>query len=141
MFDSIETWLPAVNAGLIVVSGVFLLLGYLFIRRKQITWHRRSMLTASLFATLFLVVYVTRAVLFPTKQFQGEGSIRIAYFALLISHVIVAILVAPVAFVTLRRALAGNYALHRQIARVTLPMWLYAVVTGWLVYFMLYHLV
>jgi putative membrane protein len=139
MFDSPEVWLPAANAALIVLSGVSLLAGYAFIRNKRVVWHKRSMLTASLFAALFLVVYVTRAIVLPTKFFPGEGVIRVVYFAILISHTIIAVLVAPFAFVTLRRALAGKYALHRQVARITLPMWIYTAATGWLVYFLLHH--
>jgi putative membrane protein len=136
----VETWLPALNAALIVVSGVFLAAGYTFIRTGRITWHRRSMLTASLFAALFLVVYVTRWALFGSKGFEGEGVTRIVYLAILGSHIVVAILVAPLAFVTLRRALGGRFILHRQIARVTLPLWGYAAITGWVVYWMLYYL-
>jgi putative membrane protein len=140
MFGPIESWLPALNAALIVVSGVFLVLGYGFIRARRVTWHKRSMLVAAVFAALFLVVYVTRAALLPTKFFPGEGLIRTVYFVLLISHTIVAILVGPFALITLRRAFSGRFAKHREIARVTLPMWVYTAVTGWLVYVMLYHL-
>ena len=137
--DSLEVWLPAANAGLIVLSGAFLLIGYACIRRRQVVWHRRSMLTASVFAALFLIVYVTRAALLPTRFFPGQGAIRLVYFGVLISHTVIAVLVAPLAFVPLRRALSGNFLKHRQIARVTLPMWLYTAVTGWLVYLLLYH--
>jgi putative membrane protein len=137
--DSLEVWLPAANAGLIVLSGAFLLIGYACIRRREVVWHRRSMLTASLFAVLFLIVYVTRAALLPTRFFPGEGTIRLIYFTVLVSHTVIAVLVAPLAFVTLRRALSGSFLKHRQIARVTLPMWLYTAATGWLVYFLLYH--
>jgi putative membrane protein len=138
-FDSPEVWLPALNASLIVLSGVSLLVGFVAIRHGQVIWHRRSMLTASLFAALFLIVYVTRAALLPTRFFPGEGTIRLVYFTVLISHTVIAVLVAPLAFVTLRRALSGNFLKHRQIARVTLPMWLYTAATGWLVYLLLYH--
>jgi putative membrane protein len=60
------------------------------------------------------------------------------YFAILIPHTIIAVAVAPLAFVTLRRALSGRYAKHRQIARVTLPLWVYTALSGWAVYLMLY---
>ncbi len=139
MADS-SAWLPALNAALIVISGVFLLLGYACIRSGRVAWHQRAMVTATIFAALFLVVYVTRAILLPTRFFPGEGTIRIVYFAVLISHTIIAVLVGPFAFVTLRRALAGRFAKHRQIARITLPMWTYTAVTGWVVYMLLYHL-
>jgi putative membrane protein len=140
MRSAIESWIPLVNTSLIVVSGIFLLLGYYFIRQKRVLPHKRSMLTATAFAALFLVVYVTRALLFETRIFAGEGWVRIAYLGILISHTILAILVGPFALVTLRRALAGQFARHRRIARVTFPMWLYVVVTGWIIYYMLHHL-
>jgi putative membrane protein len=98
------------------------------------------MLTATGFAALFLVVYVSRALLFETKVFAGEGLVRVVYLTILISHTILAILVGPFALVTLRRALRGEYAKHKRIARITFPMWLYVVVTGWLIYWMLHSL-
>jgi putative membrane protein len=137
--ESAEAWLPAANATLIVLSGLALLAGYGFIRSGRVQWHKRMMLTACVFAALFLVVYVTRAIVLPTKFFPGEGWLRIIYFTILVSHTIIAVLVAPFAFVTLRRALSGQFARHRKIARITLPMWAYTATTGWLVYFLLYH--
>jgi putative membrane protein len=133
-------WVALLNTSLIVISGFFLLLGYYFIRQRQIELHKRSMLTATVFAALFLVVYVSRALLFETKVFAGEGLVRVLYLAILISHTILAILVGPLALVTLRRALRGEFSKHRQIARVTFPMWLYVVATGWLIYWMLHSL-
>ena len=139
MLDSSEAWLPAVNAALIVISGIFLVIGYVCIRSRRIIWHRRSMLTASVFAALFLIVYVSRYLLLGSKIYPGEGVSRAVYLTILVSHIAIAIAVAPLAFVTLRRALAGRFKPHRQIARVTLPMWIYTAVTGWVVYLMLYH--
>lgn len=134
----IEEWLPALNATLIVISGLFLAIGYVFIRTRRIAWHRRSMLTASVFAALFLVVYVSRYFILGSKIFPGEGVSRVLYLAILIPHTIIAIAVAPLAFVTLRRALRGRFGKHRQIARITLPLWIYVAVSGWAVYLMLY---
>ena len=138
MRELLEAWLPAANAALIVVSGICLSVGYFFVKTRRIAWHRRMMITASIFAASFVVVYVARWAIFGSKGFDGEGASRIVYFAILISHTIVAVLVAPFAFVTLRRALAGRFQKHRQIARVTLPMWIYTAVTGWVVYMLLY---
>jgi putative membrane protein len=131
-------WVALLNTLLIVVSGVFLLIGYYFIRQRKIELHKRSMLTATVFAALFLVVYVTRALLFETKVFAGEGLVRAIYLVILISHTILAILVGPFALVTLRRAFRGDFPKHRQIARITFPMWIYVVVTGWIIYWMLH---
>jgi putative membrane protein len=133
----LEAWLPPLNTALIVVSGLFLLLGYYFVRRREIARHRRAMLTATVFAGLFLVVYVARYFLMQPKIFAGEGAVRAIYLVILLSHTILAVAVGPLALVTLRRALRRQYQRHRQIARVTLPIWLYVVVTGWTVYLML----
>ncbi len=135
-----EVWLPAVNAALIVISGICLVIGYVCIRNKKIVWHRRSMLTASVFAALFLIVYVTRYVWLGSKIYPGEGISRTVYLIILVSHITIAIAVVPLAVVTLRSALGGRFALHRKIARITLPLWIYAALSGWLVYMLLYVL-
>ncbi|MGH2366572.1 MAG: DUF420 domain-containing protein, partial [Chloroflexota bacterium] len=88
MYPLLEVWLPPVNTSLIVISGLFLVLGYYFIRTKQIARHRASMLTATAFAGLFLVVYIVRYLLFQPKVFAGEGAVRAAYLVILISHTI-----------------------------------------------------
>ncbi|MBV9326636.1 MAG: DUF420 domain-containing protein, partial [Chloroflexi bacterium] len=100
--------------------------------------HRRSMLTASVFAALFLIVYVTRYLVLGSRVYPGEGVSRTVYLIILVSHTTIAIAVAPLAFVTLRRAFAGRFGLHRKIARITLPLWVYTAISGWVVYMLLY---
>ncbi len=136
----IETWLPMANTALIVCSGVALVLGRIFIARGQIDAHRKAMLTACGFAVAFLVVYVTRWTLLGSHKFTGQGAVRTFYFALLIGHSILAVVIVPMAITTVRRGLAGNIDAHRRIARLTFPAWLTVVVSGWGVYWMLYHL-
>lgn len=138
MYDFWTEWLPLVNTALIVVSGLFLIAGYILIRQRRIAWHRRAMLTATVFAGLFLVVYVTRFLIFPTKVFTGDSTVRVIYLVILASHVVLAIALGPMVLVTLRRALRSQFRQHRRIARITLPVWLYVVVTGWLIYWMLH---
>jgi putative membrane protein len=134
----IQEWLPAANTSLIVVSGLFLAIGYVFIRQRRIVAHHRSMLTATVFAALFLVVYVIRAALIGPHPFLGPEPWRNVYIGILIPHTILAIAVGPMALVTLRRALGGRFADHRRIARVTLPIWAFVAVSGWVVYVLLY---
>ena len=131
-------WLPWVNTALIVVSGAFLLLGYAFIRARRVTAHHRSMLTATTFAALFLVVYVARFLLTGSKAFPGSGAAYTVYLGILVPHIILAIAVAPLALITLRRALGGRFAEHRRMARVTLPIWAFVAASGWVIYLMLY---
>lgn len=138
MYESAPPWLALANTALIVASGVFLLAGYTLIRRRQVVWHHRSMIAATVFAALFLVVYVTRYVLYQPRVFAGTGATRAVYLVILATHTVLAVAVGPLALLTLRRALRGEFGRHRRIARVTLPIWLYVVATGWLIYWMLY---
>lgn len=98
------------------------------------------MLVGAVFAALFLIVYVLRYFLLGTKLYTGEGWVRLVYFAILISHTILAIILGPLVLVTLGRAFRRQFSRHRAIARVTLPVWLYVAVTGWIIYAMLYGL-
>ncbi len=131
-------WLPIANTALIVVSGLFLALGYFFIKRRQIQAHHRSMITATVFAALFLVVYVVRWVLIGSHPFSGTGVWYALYLGILAPHIVLAIAVGPLAWITLRRAFGERFADHKRIARITLPIWAFVAVSGWVVYVMLY---
>ena len=102
--------------------------------------HKTCMLTALGVSSLFLVSYVIYHYHAGSKPFGGHGWIRGVYYPLLISHLILAALIVPLALTTLYRAWRGQFARHRRIARWTLPVWLYVSVTGVLIYWMLYHL-
>ncbi|HYM09349.1 MAG TPA: DUF420 domain-containing protein [Bryobacterales bacterium] len=132
--------LPALNASLNALSAVFLTAGYRNIRRKNVSAHRACMLTAFGFSTLFLISYLIYHARVGSVRFLGHGWIRPVYFSILISHVTLAAVILPLAIVTLSRALKQRFDRHRQIARWTLPLWLYVSVTGVVVYAMLYHL-
>lgn len=134
------TVLPAVNATLNILSAVFLLLGYRFIRRHQVAAHRACMLAAFGASTLFLLSYLTYHYRVGTVRFPLTGGLRSAYLAILASHTLLAALVPPLALITLARALRARFEGHRRLARWTLPVWLYVSVTGVVVYWMLYHL-
>lgn len=131
-------WVPPFNTALILVSGLFLAVGYGFIRNRRVVAHHRCMITATVFAALFLIVYVSRWLLLGAKPFPGQGVAYAVYLAILVPHVLAAASVGPLALVTLRRAVRGNFPAHRGIARITLPIWAFAATTGWVVYVMLY---
>ena len=132
--------LPAVNATLNATSAVFLALGYRCIRRKQVGAHRVCMLGALAVSALFLVSYLTYHWHAGHKPFAGHGVARLVYFTILLTHSLLAIVVALyLAPVTLSRALRERFDRHRAIAHWTLPIWFYVSVTGVIVYFMLYH--
>lgn len=132
--------LATLNALLNLTAAVLMVLGFVAIKRKQTVRHKRLMLGAFFASCLFLTSYLTRIVLFGDTRFAGQGGLRIFYFALLVTHVLLALAVAPMVLTTLWHGLRANYPRHRGIARFTFPIWAYVSVTGVLVYLMLYHL-
>ena len=131
--------LPGFNALLNGASAVLLASGYAFVRTGKIQAHRACMLGAFGVSVLFLVSYVTYHYSFGSRPFPGQGWIRWVYFPLLISHIVLAAGIVPLALVTIYRALRGEVARHRRLARWTLPVWLYVSVTGVMVYWLLYR--
>ena len=132
--------LPHLNAALNTTSAILLITGYRFIRKGRIVAHRNCQVSAVITSTLFLISYLTYHFYHGDTKFLGQGIVRPIYFAILISHVCLAIVILPLVLITLLRALRGDFLRHRRIARWTLPVWLYVSVTGVIVYLMLYHI-
>ena len=133
--------LPSFNATLNAFSAVLLVYGYLLIRRRQVDRHRRIMQAAFAISCIFLVSYLVYHAQVGSVPFHHEGTmLRTVYLSILLTHTVLAATVPVLAIITLRRGLAARFDKHRQIARWTLPIWLYVSVTGVVVYVMLYHM-
>lgn len=132
--------LPAANACLNGLSGLLITLGWIFIKTQRTRAHIVTMCVALVSSTLFLAGYIANHILRHgvVTHFTAQGFVRPAYFSLLISHTVLAVVVLPMVVLTLIPALRARYDRHRRIAQWTLPVWLYVSVTGVLVYFMLY---
>ncbi len=131
----------ALNATLNGTSAILLAAGYAAIRSGKRNLHKKLMLSAFAVSCAFLISYVIYHIrIHQVIHFQGQGWIRPVYFALLLSHTILAIVIVPLILITLRRAWLQRFDKHRQIARWTLPLWFYVSVTGVIVYFMVYQL-
>ena len=133
-------FLPTLNAFLNGTSAVLLAAGYLCIRRKRVGAHRALMVAAFVVSTLFLCSYVYYHAHTGSRPFTGRGWSRPVYFTILVSHVLLAFTLLPLALTTLYRAWRGQFERHRRIARWTFPIWMYISVTGVLVYWMLYRM-
>jgi uncharacterized membrane protein YozB (DUF420 family) len=131
--------LPALNAILNGTAALFLLAGYRYIKRGQWLRHKRCMLGALTASTLFLVSYVIYHANIGSRPFPGTGAIRLVYLAILVTHVVLAAVILPLALVTTSRGLRSQYVKHVKVARWTLPLWLYVSVTGVIIYLMLYQ--
>jgi uncharacterized membrane protein YozB (DUF420 family) len=134
------TDVPALNATLNGASALFLLLGFAAVRSGRIETHRAWMVTAASTSTVFLVSYLAYHARVGSVRFTGQGPIRTVYFAILISHTTLAVVIVPLVLRTLYLGLRRRDDRHRRIARWTFPLWLYVSVTGVVVYWMLYRL-
>lgn len=130
--------LPTLNAVLNATSALLLLMGYCFIRQKQIVRHRNSMSAALVCSTLFLTSYLIYHYHIGSRPYSQTGITRPIYFSILFTHIVLAAGLLPLVLATLIRALRGDHPGHRKIARWTLPIWLYVSVTGVVIYWMLY---
>jgi uncharacterized membrane protein YozB (DUF420 family) len=132
--------LPLVNASLNAIATLLLIFGYVCIRQRRIAAHRAAMVAAFAASALFLISYLIYHAHAGSRPFPGHGNIRVIYFVILITHIVLAATIPPLAGVTLWRAYRGRFDRHMKIARWTLPLWLYVSITGIVVYWMLYRL-
>jgi putative membrane protein len=132
--------LPALNAILNGASAVLLFVGWRLIKRRRIAAHRACMLTAFGLSALFLVSYVIHHARVGSVRFEGAGALRAVYLSILVPHVVLAAVVLPLSLFTIWRGWTARYALHKKVARWTLPIWLYVSLSGVAVYLMLYRL-
>jgi len=134
------TDLPAVNATLNATSAVLLVLGWRAVKRREIERHRRLMIAAALVSAAFLVCYLAYHARVGSVHFTATGAPRRIYFAILITHTILAAAIVPLVLRTLWLGLKRRDDRHRRLARWTFPLWLYVSVTGVVIYLMLYRI-
>ena len=130
----------ALNASLNGVSAVLLVAGYAAIRSGKRNVHKKLMISAFAVSCAFLVSYLVYHYRVGHVAFRGQGLVRPFYFALLISHTVLAAAIVPMILITLRRAWLERFDRHKILARWTLPLWIYVSVTGVIVYLMVYQL-
>ncbi|MDX1479650.1 MAG: DUF420 domain-containing protein [Saprospiraceae bacterium] len=129
--------LPAVHAAINTITSLVLIMAFVQIRKKRVERHRRLMYVAIFLSLLFLLSYVTYHITTPETAYCKEGSIRMVYFTLLISHIVLAAIIFPFILFTFIRAYTRQYDRHRRMARWVFPIWLYVAVSGPIVYLML----
>ena len=135
--DADLSFMPGVNASLNATAAALLVAGLVAIRSGRREVHRRLMVSAFAASAVFLVGYVLYHYAHGDTQYQGEGAIRVVYFAVLITHVVLSIVMLPMILTTFYLAARERFVTHKKLARWTLPIWLYVSVTGVVIYFML----
>lgn len=132
------SFLPPIHASLNALCAIVLVIAFYFIKKKRVEAHRKSIYVALVLSVLFLLSYVLYHFTTPETGFCKEGPIRIVYFILLISHIVLAGLTLPFILLTFNRAFTGHYHRHKRMARWVFPLWLYVAITGPICYLMLY---
>jgi putative membrane protein len=131
------TFLPKLHALLNSLTAIALVVGFSFIRKVNIRYHRFAMVTAIVLSAFFLISYVTYHYQAAPTRFGGEGTIRGIYYFILLTHIVLAAVIVPLVLLSVYFAISNQLARHRRIARWTLPIWLYVAITGVVVYFMI----
>ncbi len=127
-------FLPPIYASINALTTVILVVAFWAIKNKKVKLHERLMKTAIVFSGLFLLLYVAYHMTSESTKFGGDGSLRISYFIILISHILLSIAVIPFVLITYVRAITNNTELHKKIAKFTFPLWLYVAISGVVVY-------
>jgi putative membrane protein len=133
----LPVFLPPIYASINGLTALLLIVAVIAVKNKKVKLHEKLMKTAIVFSVLFLVMYVAYHMTSDSTKFEGEGTLKIVYFAILISHIVLSIAVIPFVLITFVRAITNNVELHKKIARITFPLWLYVAISGVIVYLMI----
>lgn len=131
------TFLPPIYAGINGLTAVLLIFALVAIKSGKVALHEKIMKVCIGLSASFLVMYVLYHMTSESTQFGGEGTVRIFYFVILISHILLSIAVIPLVLFSFVHALSQRFDKHRKLARITFPIWLYVAVTGVLIYLMI----
>ena len=134
---TIPIFLPPIYATVNALTSVVLIIAFWAIKNKKVKLHECLMKTAILFSIFFLIMYVVYHMTSDSTKYQGEGVLKTVYFIILISHILLSIVVIPFVLITYVRAITNNIELHKKIARITFPLWLYVAITGVIAYVMI----
>lgn len=125
-----------------VFVAIFLVAALIAVKRKKYLLHKRLMLAALVLSVLFLICYIGHNLFAGETKFGGVGAIRIFYFVLLITHILLAAVMLPIILFTAYRGLTGEFVLHKKLARITWPLWFFIAVSGPVIYLLIspyYH--
>lgn len=130
-------FLPPIYASINALTAVLLVIAVWAVKKGKIQLHENLIKTALVCSALFLVMYVLHHITSESTKYGGEGTIKIIYFFILITHIVLSIAVIPFVLITFVRGLTSQVEKHKKIAKITFPLWLYVAVSGVVVYLMI----
>jgi len=131
------SFLPPIYASINGLTAILLILAVIAIKKGNRKLHERLMKTNIGLSILFLLMYIAYHMTSDSTEFGGEGVIKIVYFSVLISHILLSVAIIPLVLITYVRTLSEEFDRHKKIAKITFPLWLYVAVSGVVVYFMI----
>jgi len=134
---SLPVFLPPIYASINAFTAILLVAAFWAVKNKKVELHKKLMKSAIVFSILFLMLYVVYHMTSNSTKFGGEGNLKTIYFLVLISHIILSIIVIPFVLITYVRAITNSIKLHKKIAKITFPLWLYVTISGVIVYLMI----
>ncbi len=131
------SFLPPIYAAVNGYTAIILLVALWAIKNRKINLHEQMMKTAIGLSLAFLIMYVAYHITSDPTPFGGEGAIKTVYYIILISHIVLSVAIIPLVLISFVRGISQQFTLHRKIARITFPIWLYVTITGVIVYYMI----
>jgi putative membrane protein len=131
------SFLPPIYAAINGLTAILLVVAVVAIKNQRRKLHENLMKTCIGLSAAFLVMYVLYHMTSDSTPYGGEGPMRIVYYVILISHILLSVAVVPIVLFTFSRALSGNFERHKALAKFTFPIWLYVAITGVIVYLMI----
>jgi len=133
----LPVFLPPIYATINAITGLVLMAAVWAVKNKKIELHKKLMKSAIVLSGLFLMLYVAYHMTSDSTKFGGEGMLKYVYYFVLISHILLSIAVIPFVLITFVRGITNNIELHKKIAKLTFPLWLYVTISGVTVYLMI----
>jgi putative membrane protein len=130
-------FLPKIYASINFITFILLVVALVLILKGKEIWHERIIKLCVALTSLFLVLYITYHSTTDSTHFGGEGLIKYVYFFILISHILLSVGVIPLVLFSLGWAMDKDFAKHKRIARIALPIWMYVAITGVIVYLLI----
>jgi putative membrane protein len=133
----LPVFLPPIYATINALTAVLLFMAFRAVKNKNIQLHEKLMKTAIVMSVLFLCMYIMYHMTSNSTKYGGDGLLKTIYYILLISHIVLSMVVIPFVLITYVRAITNQIELHKKIARITFPLWLYVAVSGVFVYLLI----
>ena len=133
----LPVFLPPIYATINGITALLLVLALIAIKSKKIQLHQRLMQSCIVLSLVFLVMYIAYHMTTDPTPFGGAGYVKMLYFFILISHIILSIALIPLVLISYVRAFQKEFPEHKKISKITFPIWLYVTVTGVIVYLMI----